>query len=95
MLRNLLLLLVELMVVTVELSMGCIVLLRDYGVRVWKHNALRTWVLETLDISVARFRGVVLYLEEIEMYLQCRIAYAKITKPMKYHYRQLSRNRTS
>ena len=95
MLRNLLLLLVELMVVTVELSMGCIVLLRDYGVRVWKHNALRTWVLETLDISVARFRGVVLYLEEIEMYLQCRIAYAKITKPMKYYYKRLSRNRIS
>ena len=95
MLRNLLLLLIEFMVVTVELSMGCIVLLRDYGVRVWKHNALRTWVLETLDIAVARFRGVVLYLEEIEMYLQCRIAYAKITKPMKHHYKRLSRNRIS
>ena len=95
MFRNLLLLLIELIVVTVELSIGCIILLRDYGIRVWKNNALRTWVLETLDISVARFRRCILYLEEIEMYLQCRIAYAKITKPMKCHYRQLSRNRTS
>lgn len=95
MFRNLLLLIIELVVVTVEWSIGCIVHIRDYSVSVWKNNAMRKWVLETLDNSVAQFRRVVLYLEEIEMYLQCRIAYAKITKPMKYHYRQLSRNRTS
>jgi hypothetical protein len=95
MFRNLLLLIIELVVVTVEWSMSCIVRLRDYGVRVWKNNAMRKWVLEALDNSVAQFRRVVLYLEEIEMYLQCRIAYAKITKPMKYQYREISRNRIS
>lgn len=94
MFRSFLLLIIECVVVTVEWSVGCIVLVRDYSVRVWKNNAMRKWVLDTLDLFVARFRRVVSYLEEIEMHLQCRIAYAKITKPMKYQYRQLSRGRT-
>jgi hypothetical protein len=85
---------IELVVVLVEWVVDCILLISDYGVRVWKHNAMRKWVLATLDNAVAQFRRVVLYLEEIELYLQCRIAYAKITKPMKYQYRELSRNRT-
>ncbi len=94
MFRSFLLLIIECVVVTVEWSVGCIVLVRDYGIRVWKNNAMRKWVLETLDFSVARFRRFVSYLEEIEMHLRCRIAYAKITKPMKYQYRELSRRRT-
>jgi hypothetical protein len=93
MFRSFLLLIIELVVVVVVWSMGCMMLVRDYGVRVWKNNAMRKWVLETLDLSVARFKHFVSYLEEIEMYLQCRIAYAKITKPMKYQYRVLTRRR--
>jgi len=94
MFRNILLLIIEFVVVTVEWSVGCILLVRDYSVRVWKNNAMRKWVLEALDLSVSRFRRFVSYLEEIEMHLRCRIAYTKITKPMKYQYRELSRNRT-
>jgi hypothetical protein len=69
-------------------------MVKNYGVGVWKKNTMRTWVLETLDLSLALFRRVIGYLQDIEMLLQSRMAYEEITKPMKRHYRELRRKRT-
>jgi hypothetical protein len=89
MFRSLLLRCIEGVIVTAEWSVANIVLIRDYGIRVWKNNVMRKWVFDILDLADARFRRFVLYLEEIETFLQSRIAYAKITKPMKLRYREL------
>ena len=92
MFRTALLLFIELIMMVVEWSVRCIVLVKGYGIRVWQNNAMRKWVFDTLDLSLARFRRFIGYLEEIEMLLQSRIAYAEITKPLKRHYRELRRN---
>ena len=83
------LLVIEGVIVITEWSVRIIVHLRAYGVRAWENNVMRKWVFKTLDLTLALFRRFVSYLKEIEMHLQCRIAYAKITKPMKLHYREL------
>jgi len=89
MFRSFLLLVIEGVIVIVEWSVAIIVLIRDYGVRVWKNNSIRKWVFNILDLADARFHRFVSYLEEIEAFLQCRIAYANITKPMKLRYKEL------
>jgi len=91
--RRFLLLAIEGVIVIVEWSVAGIVLVRDYGIRVWQNNVMRKWVFEIMDHVDARFHRFVAYLKEIETLLQCRIVYAKITKPMKFHYRELSRRR--
>ena len=88
------LLVIEGVIVIIEWSVEIIVRIKDYGVRVWKNNVMRKWVFKTLDLTLAQFRRFVSYLEEIEMHLQCRIAYTKITKPMKLHYRKLIGKKT-
>lgn len=93
MFRRFLLLAIEGVIVIVEWSVAGIVLVRDYGIRVWQNNVMRKWVFEIMDHVDARFHRFVAYLKEIETLLQCRIVYAKITKPMKFHYRELSRRR--
>lgn len=87
------LLAIEGVIVIVEWSVAGIMLVRDYGIRVWQNNVMRKWVFEIMDHVDARFHRFVAYLKEIETLLQCRIVYAKITKPMKFHYRELSRRR--
>jgi len=94
MFRSFLLLVIEGVIIIVEWSVTIIVLIRDYGVRVWKNNMMRKWVFDILDLADARFRRFVSYLEEIVAFLQCRIAYAKITKPMKLRYRELIGKKT-
>jgi hypothetical protein len=94
MFRSFLLLVIEGVIVIVKWSVALIVLIRDYGIRVWKNNVMRKWVFDILDLADARFRRFVLYLEEIEEFLRCRIAYAKITKPMKLRYRELIGKKT-
>ncbi len=94
MFRSFSLLVIEGVIVIVERSVAIIVLIRDYGVRVWKNNVMRKWVFDILDIADAQFRRFVSYLEEIKAFLQCRIAYAKITKPMKLRYRELLGKKT-
>jgi hypothetical protein len=91
--RSFLLIVIEGVIVIVEWSVAGIVIVRDYGVRVWKNNVMRKWVFEIMDLADARFRRFVSYLEEIETFLQCRIVYAKITEPMKLRYRELSKKR--
>lgn len=93
MFRRFLLLAIEGVIVIVEWSVAGIMLVRDYGIRVWQNNVMRKWVFEIMDQVDARFHRFVAYLKEIETLLQCRIVYAKITKPMKFHYRELSRRR--
>ncbi|MCK4924804.1 MAG: hypothetical protein KAS61_07505 [Spirochaetes bacterium] len=93
MFRRFLLLAIEGVIVIVEWSVAGIMLVRDYGIRVWQNNVMRKWVFEIMDHVDARFHRFVAYLKEIETLLQCRIVYAKITKPMKFHYRELSRRR--
>ena len=80
---------IEGIIVIVEWNVAIIVLIRDYGIRVWRNNVMRKWVFEILDFADTRFRRFVSYLEEIVMFLQCRIAFDKITKPMKHRYREL------
>lgn|GEM_PF-1325484 len=93
MFRSFLLLVIDGVIVIVEWSVAIIVLVRDYGVRVWQNNVMRKWVFEIMDYVDAQFHRFVAYLKEIETLLQCRIVYAKITKPMKLRYRELSRRR--
>ena len=85
------LLVIEGVIVIIEWRVKIIVHIRAYGVRVWENNVMRIWVFKTLDLTLAQFRRFVSYLKEIEMHLQCRIAYTKITKPMKLHYRELQK----
>jgi len=92
MFRSFLVLVIEGVILIVDWSVTIIVLIKDYGVRVWKNNVMRKWVFDILDFADARFRRFVSYLEEIKAFLQCRIAYAKITKPMKLRYKDLIGN---
>jgi hypothetical protein len=89
MFRTFELLVIEGVIVIVEWSVAIIVLIRDYGIRVWRNNLMRKWVFEILDLADARFRRFVSYLEEIVTFLQFKIAFEKITKPMKLRYREL------
>jgi hypothetical protein len=89
MFRTFELLVIEGVITIVEWSVKIIVHIRAYGVRVWENNVMRKWFFKTLDLTLAQFSSFVSYLEEIELHLQCRIAYTKITKPMKLHYREL------
>jgi hypothetical protein len=89
MFRTFELLVIEGVIVIVEWSMAIIVLIKDYGVRVWRNNVMRKWVFEILDLADARFRRIASYLEGIVTFLQCKIAFEKITKPMKLRYREL------
>ena len=93
MFRSFLLLVIDGVIVVIEWSVAGIVLVRDYGVRVWQNNVMRKWVFEIMDYVDARFHRFVAYLKEIETLLQCRIVYAKTTKPMKLRYREISRRR--
>jgi hypothetical protein len=88
------LLVIESNIAIVKWSVVIIVLIRAYGVRVWENNVMRKWVFKTLDLTLAQFTRFVSYLEDIEMHLQCRIAYTKITKPMKLHYRELTEKKS-
>ena len=83
------LLVIEGVILITEWSVKIIVHLRAYGVRVWENNFMRKCVFKTLYFTLALFRLFIFYLKEIELHLQCRIAYVKITKPMKLHYREL------
>jgi hypothetical protein len=89
MFRTFELLVIEGVITIVEWSVKIIVYIKDYGIRAWENNAMRKWVFKTLDLTLALFKRFVSYLKEIVLHLQCRIAYAKITKPMKLHYREL------
>jgi hypothetical protein len=93
MFRNLLLMFVETIILLVELSVSGTMLVKDYGVRVWKNNAMRKWVFRVIDRADARFHRFIMYLEEIESRLQCRIVYANISRPMKETYRDLAGRR--
>jgi hypothetical protein len=94
MFRTFELLVIEGVIVIVEWSVAIIVLIRDYGIRIWRNNVMRKWVFEILDLAEARFRRFVSYLEEIVTFLQCKIAFDKITKPMKLRYRELIGKKT-
>jgi len=85
------LLVIEVFIMTIEWGVKIILHIKDYGICVWKHNVMRKWVFKTLDLTLAQFRRFISYLEDIEMHLRCRIAYTKITKPMKLRYRELHR----
>jgi hypothetical protein len=87
--RALELLVIEVFIMTIEWGVKIILQIKDYGIRVWQNNVMRKWVFEILDLTIAQFRSFVSYLKEIELHLQYRIAYVKITKPMKLHYREL------
>jgi hypothetical protein len=93
MFRKFLLLFIDCIIVLVEWVVELTLLIKDYGVRVWKNNGVRRWVFEVIDDVDDRFRSFVKYLEEIQLRLQCRIAYANIAKPMKHRYRELSGRR--
>jgi hypothetical protein len=80
---------IKVVLVIIEWSVKIIVHTKDYGVRVWENNVMRKLAFETLALTLAQFSSFVSYLKEIEMHLRCRIAYTKITKPMKLHYREL------
>ena len=94
MFSNLLIVLIDCVIALVEWSVACIRRIKEYGVRVWQNNAIRKWVFHVMDYAESRFHRYVDYLEDIETRLQCRIVYAKITKPMKQNYRALSGRRT-
>jgi hypothetical protein len=94
MFRTFELLVIEGIIGIVEWIVTIIILIKDYGVRVWKNNVMRKWVFEILDLADARFRRFVSYLKKIETFLQCRIAYENITKPMKLRYRELIGKKT-
>jgi hypothetical protein len=87
--RALKLLVIEGVIVIIEWGEKIILHIKDYGIRVWQNNVMRKWVFERLDFTLVQFRNFVSYLKEIELHLQYRIAYVKITKPMKLHYREL------
>ena len=91
MFRTFELLIIEGVITIVEWSVKIIVYIRAYGVRVWENNVMRKWVFKTLDFTLALFRRFISNLKEIKLHLQCRIAYTKITKPMKLHYRELQK----
>jgi hypothetical protein len=94
MLRNGLLSLIETIMVLVAGSISVFILVKDYGVRVWQNNTMRKWVFDTIDLTNTCLRGFANHLEVVETQLQCRIVYARISQPMKDHYRELTRRRT-
>jgi 50S ribosomal subunit-associated GTPase HflX len=93
MLRNTLLSFIESIVVLVAGSISAFILVKDYGIRVWRNNTMRKWVFDVIDRTNALLRGFANHLEAVETQLQCRIVYARISQPMKDHYRELTRNR--
>ena len=93
MLRNGLLSLIETIMVLVAGSISVFILVKDYGVRVWQNNTMRKWVFDTIDLTNGLLRGFANHLEAVETQLQCRIVYARISQPMKGHYRELTRKR--
>jgi len=93
MMRNFLLLLIDTVIVLVEGSITGIMLVKDYGVRMWKNNVVRKWVFEIMDRADTRFREFERYLEAIETRLRCRIVYARISQPMRNYYRELTGRR--
>jgi hypothetical protein len=94
MLRNVLLSFIETIMLLVAGSISLFILIKDYGIRVWRNNTMRSWVFDAIDFTNAWLRGFANHLEAVGTKLQCRIVYARISQPMKDHYRELTRIRT-
>ena len=94
MLRNTFLSFIEMVLLVVAGSISLFILVKDYGVRVWQNNIMRRYVFKVLDLADAQLRGFAGHLEAVETQLQCRIVYARISQPLKDHYRELKRRRS-
>ena len=93
MLRKALLSFIEVHMLMVAGSISLFILVKDYGIRVWRNNTMRTLVFDAIDLVNAWLRRFANHLEAVETRLQCRIVYASISQPMKIHYRDLTRKR--
>ena len=91
MIKNFLLLMIDSFVVVIDITISGIGMLKDYGVRVWKNNVMKRWVLEFMDNIGVLFRHIGNYLGELENIIQFKILYDKTTKPMKDYYKKLKK----
>jgi hypothetical protein len=85
---------IEIVLLVVAGSISLFILVKNYGVQVWQNNVMRRYVFKVLDLADEQLRGFARHLETVETQLQCRIVYARISQPLKYHYRELKRRRS-
>jgi hypothetical protein len=93
MLTNFILLLIGTVIMLINGLIDAMVSIKSYGVRVWKNNVMRKWVLDFMDLMDVLFRRFENYLEELVSIIQFRVMYDKITGPMMDHYRELKKRR--
>ena len=89
MIRNLILLLIEIIIVVVDSIITGIIFIKGYVVKVWKNYIIREWVWKFMDLFDMLFSHIENYLEQLKEVLQFRIFYEKTTKPMNEYYREL------
>jgi hypothetical protein len=93
MFTNLILLLIGTVIVLVNGVIDAMVSVKSYGVRIWKNNVMRKWVLDFMDLMDVLFRRFENYLEELISIIQFRIMYEKISGPMMNYYRELKKRK--
>ncbi len=93
MFTNFFLLLIDTVIVLVDCLIDAMVAIKSYGIRVWKNNVMRKWVLDFMDLMDILFRRFENYLEDLVSIIQFRIMYEKITGPMMDYYRELKKGR--
>lgn len=91
MIKNLILLLIEIIIVVVESIIAVIIFIKEYAVKVWKNYIIREWVWKFMDLFNKLFSHFKNYLEQLKEILQFRIFYEKTTRPMKEYYRKLKK----
>jgi len=91
--KRLLLIVVDSFLLVIDGTVEILNIIKGYGLRVWTNNAIRRWVLRSIDRIVELFRRFDGYLQEIEVILHYRLLYANVTASLKQRYRELRKKR--